>query len=180
MLLKRHFERLLLSPADLKPLRADFEVVGVFNPGAIVAAGEVILLVRVAERPRERRPGFTALPRWVPGEGLVIDWVSDDTIEPLDPRVVRRKADGLVRLTFISHLRVVRCGDGRSVKHVSEVQFLPDSGLGRVRGGRPADHRDRWPILFHLRRRLTPWRGDRTGLDDRFPPVRPARDHFLS
>ena len=36
MLLKRHFERLLLRPSDLKPLRDDFEVVGVFNPGAIV------------------------------------------------------------------------------------------------------------------------------------------------
>ena len=75
MLLKRHFEKLLLTPADLKPLRDDFEVVGVFNPGAIVAGDEVILLVRVAERPRERREGFTALPRWSPGEGLVIDWV---------------------------------------------------------------------------------------------------------
>ena len=107
MLLKRHFERMLLSPADLKPLRDDFEVVGAFNPGAIVAEGEVILLVRVAERPRERRAGFTALPRWAPGEGLVIDWVSDDELEPVDPRVVKRKADGLVRLTFISHIRVV-------------------------------------------------------------------------
>ena len=28
MLLKRHFERLLLSPSDLKPLRDDFQVVG--------------------------------------------------------------------------------------------------------------------------------------------------------
>jgi beta-1,2-mannobiose phosphorylase / 1,2-beta-oligomannan phosphorylase len=129
MLLKRHFERLLLSPADLKPSRDDFEVVGVFNPGAIVAGGEVILLVRVAERPREGRQGFTALPRWSPGDGLVIDWVSNDTIEPLDPRVVKRKADGLVRLTFISHLRVVRCGDGRSLKQLSDIHFLPDTSL---------------------------------------------------
>ncbi len=129
MILKRHFERLLLSPGDLKPLRDDFEVVGAFNPGAIVAGGEVILLVRVAERPRERRAGFTALPRWAPGEGLVIDWVPDDKLEPVDPRVVKGKADGLVRLTFISHLRVVRCGDGRSVTQVSDVHFLPDTGL---------------------------------------------------
>src|ERR1700722_7061060 len=106
MLLKRHFERLLLSPVDLKPLRDDFEVVGVFNPGAIVADGEVILLVRVAERPRERRQGYMALPRWAPEHGLVIDWVADDEIQLLDPRVVKRKADGLVRLTFISHIRV--------------------------------------------------------------------------
>jgi predicted GH43/DUF377 family glycosyl hydrolase len=129
MLLKRHFEKLLLGPADLKPLRDDFEVVGVFNPGAIVAGDEVILLVRVAERPRERREGFTALPRWAPDEGLVVDWVRNDALEPLDPRVVRRKADGLVRLTFLSHLRVVRCGDGRSVTQVSDVRFLPETAL---------------------------------------------------
>src|SRR5439155_203651 len=114
---------------DLRPWRDDFEVVGVFNPGAIVARGEVILLVRVAERPRERRPGFTALPRWVPGEGLTIDWLPDDAIQVLDPRVVMRRADGLVRLTFISHLRVVRCGDGRSVEGVTDVRFLPGSEL---------------------------------------------------
>jgi predicted GH43/DUF377 family glycosyl hydrolase len=128
MVLKRLFERLLVSPSDLKPLRDDFEVVGVFNPGAIVAAGEVILLVRVAERPRERRAGSTALPRWAPGEGLTIDWVPDDALEVVDPRVVKRQADGLVRLTFISHLRMLRCGDGRSVRELTDVRFLPDSG----------------------------------------------------
>jgi predicted GH43/DUF377 family glycosyl hydrolase len=129
MLLTRQFEQLLLSPADLRPLCDEFEVVGVFNPGAIVAEGEVILLVRVAERPRERRPGYWALPRWSPGTGPVIDWMPDDAIEAIDPRVVKRKADGLVRLTFISHLRVVRCGDGRSVDEVTETRFLPESEL---------------------------------------------------
>jgi predicted GH43/DUF377 family glycosyl hydrolase len=129
MLLKRHFERLLLRPSDVAPSRDDFEVVGVFNPGAIVAHGEVILLVRVAERPRERRPGFTASPRWVPGTGLTIDWLADDTIQVLDPRVIKRKVDDLVRLTFISHLRLVRCGDGRSVTRVTGVGFFPGSEL---------------------------------------------------
>src|SRR5262249_28547387 len=125
MLLERRFEKLLLRPADLEPLREDFEVVGVFNPGAIIVDGEVVLLVRIAERPRERRPGFTASPRWIPGVGLSIDWLANDAIEFLDPRVVRRKADGLVRLTFISHLRLVRCGDGRAVRQVTDVRFLP-------------------------------------------------------
>ena len=129
MLLTRHFERLLLRPADLEPSRDDFEVVGVFNPGAIVAGDEVVLLVRVAERPRERRPGFTASPRWVPGEDLAIDWLPDESIQVLDPRVVKRRADGLVRLTFTSHLRVVRCGDGRSVQGVTDVRFLPASEM---------------------------------------------------
>jgi predicted GH43/DUF377 family glycosyl hydrolase len=129
MLLKRHDERLLLSPADLKPMRDDFEVAGVFNPGAISARGEVVLLVRVAERPRERRPGFIGLPRWDEKDGLRIDWVPEADIEPIDPRVVKRKADALIRLTFISHLRVVRCGGGRSVAEVTADSFLPSCEL---------------------------------------------------
>jgi predicted GH43/DUF377 family glycosyl hydrolase len=130
MLLKRLFERLLLKPSDLKPLRDDFQVVGVFNPGAIRAGADVILLVRVAERPRETRPGYTALPRWSSGAGLEIDWVASDEIEFVDPRVVKRKADGLVRLTFVSHLRVVRLSsDGRSVSEITDVRFLPESHI---------------------------------------------------
>jgi beta-1,2-mannobiose phosphorylase / 1,2-beta-oligomannan phosphorylase len=126
-MLRRLFERLLLTPADLPPSRDDFEVIGAFNPGAAVHRDEVTLLVRVAERPREKRAGFTALPRWSPGAGLVTDWVADQDLEPIDPRVVRRKADGLIRLTFISHLRVVRCGAGRTVTSTAGPIFGPQT-----------------------------------------------------
>jgi predicted GH43/DUF377 family glycosyl hydrolase len=129
MALRRLFERLLLSPSDVEPSRDDFEVVGVFNPGAVLAGDEVILLVRVAERPRPARPGFTGLPRWDVEHGLVVDWVAAADLEPIDPRVVRRKADGLVRLTFTSHLRVVRCGDGRTVSELTPTRFLPAGEL---------------------------------------------------
>jgi predicted GH43/DUF377 family glycosyl hydrolase len=125
MSLRRRATRLLLRPEDIRPSREDFAVVGVFNPGAVRQGGEVVLLVRVAERPLERRPGFTGLPRWDPAEGLTVDWVPDAELDPIDPRVVRRKADGLVRLTFLSHLRVVRCGDGRAVRDVTGVAFGP-------------------------------------------------------
>jgi predicted GH43/DUF377 family glycosyl hydrolase len=86
-----------------------------------------VLLVRVAERPRERRPGFTGLPRWDPAGGLTVDWVPEAELDPVDPRVVRRKADGLVRLTFSSHLRVVRCGDGRAVREITGFTFRPQA-----------------------------------------------------
>jgi predicted GH43/DUF377 family glycosyl hydrolase len=129
MPLQRLFERLLLRPADINPSRDDFEVVGVFNPGAVSVKGEVILLVRVAERPREARPGYTGLPRWSKEGELLVDWVKSNELEPVDPRVVRRLADGLVRLTFTSHLRVVRCGDGRSVQEITNTKFLPGSVL---------------------------------------------------
>jgi predicted GH43/DUF377 family glycosyl hydrolase len=120
---------LLFRPEDVPPSRADFETVGVFNPGAVRAGDEVVLLVRVAERPRERRDGFTGLPRWDSADGLTIDWVADAELDVIDPRVVRRKADGLVRLTFISHLRVIRCGDGRAIREVTDVTFGPRSEL---------------------------------------------------
>jgi predicted GH43/DUF377 family glycosyl hydrolase len=129
MPLERLFERLLLRPADIKPTRDDFEVVGVFNPGAVRALDEVILLVRVAEAPREHRPGHIGLPRWNHHGEQIVDWVRNEEVEIVDPRVVRRKADGLVRLTFTSHLRVVRCGDGRSVREITDLRFLPELDL---------------------------------------------------
>jgi beta-1,2-mannobiose phosphorylase / 1,2-beta-oligomannan phosphorylase len=125
MIVPRLSTRLLLRPRDVPATRDDFEVVGVFNPGAVRAGDEVVLLVRVAERSRERRPGFTGLPRWDPAGGLTVDWVPDAELEPVDQRLVRRKANGLVRLTFTSHLRVVRCGDGRAVQEVTGVSFRP-------------------------------------------------------
>jgi predicted GH43/DUF377 family glycosyl hydrolase len=125
----RRLTNFLLHPRDVPPSREDFEVVSVFNPGAVQLGNEVVLLVRVAERPRERRQGFTALPRWDPSDGLMVDWVLDADVELLDPRVVRRKADGLVRLTFTSHLRVVLCGDGRAVRTITDVTFQPESEL---------------------------------------------------
>jgi predicted GH43/DUF377 family glycosyl hydrolase len=107
--------RALLEPAQVEASHPELEVVGVFNPGAATYADQVVLLVRVAERPRERRPGYTGLPRFDPQNSVVIDWVPDDHLEIIDTRVVRRRDDGLLRLTFLSHLRVVHCGDGGSV-----------------------------------------------------------------
>jgi predicted GH43/DUF377 family glycosyl hydrolase len=125
-MISREWGALLLRPEDLEPSHHSLEVAGVFNPGAVVVDGEVVLMVRVAERPRERRAGFTPLPRWETGQGPVIDWLPDGALEPLDPRVVRRKSDGLVRLNFLSHLRVVRCGDGRSVAELTDRCLWPE------------------------------------------------------
>ncbi len=122
---RRLSTQLLLRPEDVPASRDDFEVVGAFNPGAVRAGDEVVLLVRVAERPREKRQGFTGLPRWDSANGLTVDWVPDTELDVVDPRVVRRKSDGLVRLTFTSHLRVIRCGAGRTVREVTPVAFCP-------------------------------------------------------
>lgn len=129
MTVPRLSTQLLLCPGDVAPSRADFEVVGVFNPGAVRVGDEVVLLVRVAERPRERRPGFTGLPRSDITGVLTIEWIPNAELDAIDPRVVRRKADGLVRLTFISHLRVICCGNGRGVRDITGVTFRPEGEL---------------------------------------------------
>jgi predicted GH43/DUF377 family glycosyl hydrolase len=124
-MLKRHFERLLLSPKDLSPSSSDLVVIGAFNPGVIEVDDGVVLLVRVAQRPRERRVGFTPLPRWERGS-VVVEWVPDDELEPLDSRVVRRRSDGTLRLTFTSHLQVLRSRDGRSIESEG-TRLLPEA-----------------------------------------------------
>lgn len=127
--IQRLLTRQLLDITQVTASREDFEVVGVFNPGAVRFGEEVVLLVRVAERPREIRPGFRGLPRWDVSQGLVVDWVPETQFESVDPRVVRGRADGLVRLTFISHLRVVLCGDGRAVREITDIAFSPETEL---------------------------------------------------
>jgi predicted GH43/DUF377 family glycosyl hydrolase len=109
-----------------------------------------VLVVRVAERPKERREGFTGLPRVETGFGPVVDWVPNDELEVLDPRVVRRKADGLVRLTFLSYLRVVRCGDGRSVREIGEGHLWPVGPLEEygVEDARITPLGDRFAITY--------------------------------
>jgi len=129
MALKRHSDQLLLRPSHVPPSRDDFEVIGAFNPGVAEFEGEVVLLVRVAERPKEQRPGYVPLPRWVPGDGLIIDWMSEDEVNQDDPRVVQVKKTGRMRLTYTSYLRLVRCGDGRAIREITDIQIKPETEL---------------------------------------------------
>jgi len=126
--LPRLFNKCLLRPSDLAPSSKDMEVIGVFNPGAIATDDGVLLLVRVAEQPVERRMGFTALPRWdVESKSVVVDWLRNDECDPRDQRVIKRKKDSLTRLTFLSHLRVVRSRDGKHVDSVEDTAFWPSN-----------------------------------------------------
>lgn len=116
----------LLCPADVQPSRDDFAVVGVFNPGVVRIENEVLMLVRVAEQPLERRAGFLGLPRWETSGDCVIDWASDDDLISVDPRVVQTKSDGLLRLTSVSHLRLFRKLDGSSGGWLPGPALLPE------------------------------------------------------
>lgn len=124
-MIERLATHLLLRPEDVPPSHPDWEVIGVFNPGVVRHGDMTVMLARVAERPREQRAGWTAHPRWSPDEGYVIDWVQNEHLEARDPRVVRHRHTGLVRLTFISHLRAFLSRDGRTVAKEAGPLFLP-------------------------------------------------------
>jgi len=150
-MLRRGFSKCLLRPEDIPPSDSRLEVVGTFNPGAIAVEDGIVLLIRVAERPKETRDGMTALPRYEPGSGLVIDWMANDDLNFVDPRVVevkptgthekvfswtkdafvdprklRMKTTGDIRLTFLSHIVVAHSKDGRSVDSIADTRFHPD------------------------------------------------------
>ena len=114
----------VLAAEDMPASLEHWQVVGAFNPGAAVIDGAVVLLVRVAERPAQQRPGHVGLPRWDLQRGPTVDWVPEEEVEPVDPRVVRLKRTGTVRLTFTSHLRVVFCRGAAHVERLGAV-FAP-------------------------------------------------------
>jgi predicted GH43/DUF377 family glycosyl hydrolase len=126
-MIRRISTKLLICPADVPAGRDGWEVIGAFNPGGVRHGADVILLVRVAERPREQRAGWTALPRWSVDDGPVIDWVKTDELEFLDPRVVRRRDDGRIRLTFVSHLRVAQSRNGKTIDQIGPPAITPSS-----------------------------------------------------
>jgi len=110
----RHPHNPLIVPAMVKPSRPDFEVIGAFNAGATLYEGEVLLLVRVAERPAALPDGWVRCPYYTPEGELEVRHVAraDPAWDASDPRLARNRATGELLLTSVSHLRLARSRDG--------------------------------------------------------------------
>jgi predicted GH43/DUF377 family glycosyl hydrolase len=124
----RFDENPLVTPVDVKPSREDFEVVCAFNAGAIRVNDEILLLLRVAERPKHG-PDEVLGPHLNladASEGMQILRVKrdDPDLEMPDSRVFKYK--GIWYLTSISHLRVARSKDGRNFTVDESPSLLPN------------------------------------------------------
>jgi predicted GH43/DUF377 family glycosyl hydrolase len=106
-------ENPIINPGDVKPSRDDFEVIGVFNAGVTRFENDVLLLLRVAQRPISEHPDIVATGIYdaVDNKIVVKEFSKDDPENDFaDPRLIIRK--GQTYLTSISHLRVARSTDG--------------------------------------------------------------------
>lgn len=117
----------LIRPQDVAPSREDFEVAGAFNPGVGRLGDEVVLLVRVAERPKARDEAHLVAPVARPGGGIeVLRFRRDDPdVEILDERWFRYR--GGTYLTSISHLRAARSTDGARFAVDAAPAILPST-----------------------------------------------------
>jgi predicted GH43/DUF377 family glycosyl hydrolase len=111
----RHLRNPLITPAHVRPSRADFRVIGTFNPGAVrLPSGETLLLLRVAEQPAEQSDGWVTCPHQDRNGDITILRVrrDDPDYDTRDPRVIRHRSTGRAWLTSISHIRRARSSDG--------------------------------------------------------------------
>ncbi|UCE49212.1 MAG: glycoside hydrolase family 130 protein, partial [Phycisphaerales bacterium] len=107
----------IIAPRDVKPSREDFEIIGVLNAGVTRLDDEIILLVRVAERPINKNPDVVLTAVYdMDKEQLEIKGFprSDPDTDFSDPRLIIK--GGQTFLTSLSHLRAARSTDGISFK----------------------------------------------------------------
>lgn len=123
---KRYAGNPILKPADVTPLLPGFEVIGVFNAGVIRHEDEIVLVLRVAERPVQHDAERYLYPI-VEGEtGEVrIESISRTTegADFSDSREIRTP-DGLY-LTSISYLRIARSRDGLHFEVEDRAALFP-------------------------------------------------------
>ncbi|MFD2614891.1 BtaManbiosPhlase [Paenibacillus gansuensis] len=114
----RYEQNPLITPADVTPYHEGYEVIGAFNAGIAKYNDEVLMLLRVAERPVSGDPAVVKAPVYNP-ETNAVDIVEFRTDDPRydfsDPRVVRdvRESTGFAYLTSLSYIRIARSKDGR-------------------------------------------------------------------
>lgn len=122
---RRFSDKPLIRPEDIKPFDDRFEVVGVFNPGVTEINGEILLLLRVAVRPKQD-DHFLRVPVLRDGkiETLQLD---KSELDCSDERVAVEK--GRRFLTSMSYFQVATSADGIHFNMEEGRTILPQDKL---------------------------------------------------
>lgn len=114
MLVERYKHNPIIKPCDVPPSRDNYEVVGAFNPAATIFNDEILLLLRVAERPVDKADNEQVAPILNPETGQIEHFrlKNDDPSITDIPDSRSFYVNGEMMLTSISHLRIARSKDG--------------------------------------------------------------------
>jgi predicted GH43/DUF377 family glycosyl hydrolase len=118
----------IITPEGVRASQPDCEVIGVFNAGVARYGEEVILLLRVAERPISRDADVVLSPVYdVDAKAVVTKpFAKDDPANDFsDPRLIIRPNE--TYLTSISHLRLARSQDGVTFKIEDVAAIEPEN-----------------------------------------------------
>ena len=118
---QRFPENPILGPGAIAPSIPGMTVECILNPGVFRFEGKTWLLVRVAERPKQKE-GEISFPIFGKDQSIeILTFATDDPkLDMSDPRVIRYA--GQDYLTTLSHLRLVSSEDGI---HFSEDPAFP-------------------------------------------------------
>ena len=116
----------IILPQDVSPSNPDFEVLAAFNAGVARIGAGVVLLLRVAQRPRDQGQDLCRVPVYDAAlNSLVIHEFSrrDSRNDFSDPRVIGSPQG--MHLTSMSHLRAARSRDGQHFEIDSQPALFP-------------------------------------------------------
>lgn len=120
----------IISPENIKPSQEGWEVVGVFNPGVTIFNDEILLLVRVAERPILDDDNIVLAP-YIEAENGEIKYYefskNDPKVNFSDSRVIY--VNDVMYLTSISHFRIARSKDGVNFYIDDKPTIFPEGKL---------------------------------------------------
>ncbi|MGX7196451.1 BtaManbiosPhlase [Enterococcus olivae] len=132
MKIERFLENPLVCPLDVPPLHEDHEVIGAFNAGVAQYKDEVLLFLRVAERPISRQRNIVKAPviDLETNELEIVEFdKNDERYDFEDPRMIRLKdkLDSFIYLTSLSYIRVARSKDGHRFTVDDEALLYPNN-----------------------------------------------------
>ncbi|MCF8366985.1 MAG: glycoside hydrolase family 130 protein [Bacteroidales bacterium] len=124
---KRVSSNPILSPGDLKPSDENMIIECLLNPGVFEFNGKIWLLVRVAERTKQK-DGMVTVPIYNnAGKVEIINFdLKDPKLDTSDARIINY--DGIDYLTTISHLRLLCSDDGINFREDPEYPSLFGEG----------------------------------------------------
>ncbi len=128
MRVERYPENPLITPRDVKPSLPGWDVLCTFNAGVIEYEGEILMLMRVAERPASKDPNRVLVPVLRGEEGAarleILEFSANEPTAVIDSGSIH--FPDRTYLTTISHLRLARSKDGRHFTIDPEPALFPD------------------------------------------------------